>query len=110
MIKVLIHQTDQKKIDFFTVSGHADFAEYGSDIVCAGVSAVTFGTVNAIEELTKVVPIIEQGGEGGYLRCEIPEGLSKTNSEKIQLLLKGMLVSLQTIERDYNDYIKITFK
>ena len=28
--------------------------------------------------------------------------------EKVQLLLEGMVVSLQTIERDYGEYIKIT--
>ena len=38
------------------MSGHADFAEKGSDIVCAGASAVSFGIVNAIMSLTDVKP------------------------------------------------------
>jgi len=107
MIKVTIDYAPPERIASFTLSGHADFAKKGSDIVCAGVSAVSFGTVNAIMSLTDVNPEIEQGGEGGYLRCVIPEELSEDAHEKVQLLLNGMLISLQTIERDYGKYIKI---
>ena len=38
------------------------------DIVCAGASAVSFGAINAIHELTGVTPEIEQG-EDGFLNC-----------------------------------------
>ena len=106
MIKVIL-DAPQERITSFTLSGHADFAKKGSDIVCAGVSAVSFGTVNAIMSLTDVEPEIEQGKDGGYLRCVIPENLSSESEEKVQLLLNAMLISLQTIERDYGKYMKI---
>jgi len=91
------------------MSGHALFANHGNDIVCAGASAVSFGAVNSIIALTGVQPEIEQG-EDGFLRCVFPENLPEDIQEKVQLLLEGMIVSLQTIERDYGKYIKITFK
>ncbi|MFD0047858.1 ribosomal-processing cysteine protease Prp [Actinomycetes bacterium NPDC127524] len=106
MIKVTI-DAPQERIVSFTLSGHADYAKKGSDIVCAGASAVSFGAVNAIMSLTDVKPEIEQGGKGGYLRCGIPENISEESQEKVQLLLNAMLISLQTIERDYGKYIKI---
>lgn len=106
MIKV-VFDAPQERIASFTLSGHANFAKKGSDIVCAGVSAVSFGAVNAIMSLTDVEPEIEQGREGGYLRCTIPGNLSLESEEKVQLLLNGMLISLQTIERDYGKYMKI---
>ena len=34
------------------MDGHANHGEYGHDIVCAGASAVLFGSVNAILGLT----------------------------------------------------------
>ncbi|MFC4320939.1 ribosomal-processing cysteine protease Prp [Litchfieldia salsa] len=108
MIKVTIIRSPQGLIESFTMSGHANFAKRGQDIVCAGASAVSFGTVNAIEALTGVVPGIEQGGKTGFLRCDIPVGLEQEIAEKVQLLLEGMLISLETIERDYGQYIKIT--
>ncbi|MCU9614002.1 ribosomal-processing cysteine protease Prp [Caldibacillus lycopersici] len=110
MIYVTIQQTDEKYIQSFSVEGHANFAKHGSDIVCAGVSAVTFGAINAVEALTNVVPAVEQGGKGGYLQCTVPNNLPKETKDKVQLLLQGMLVALQTIEYDYSEYIKITFK
>ena len=64
MIKITINRNETGLIQSFTISGHADFAEKGSDIVCAGASAVSFGAVNAIMYLTGIKPEIEQGEEG----------------------------------------------
>ena len=36
------------------ISGHAGFAESGNDLVCAAVSGITFGLLNALDELTDV--------------------------------------------------------
>lgn len=109
MIRVAIHRTKSGMIQSFTMSGHADFADHGEDIVCAGASAVSFGAVNAVMKLTDVEPEIDRG-DGGYLRCTIPEDISTDVQEKVQLLLEGMVVSLKTIEQDYGEHIKITFK
>lgn len=104
MIKVKVVRTGER-ISSFSISGHADFARKGQDIVCAGVSAVAFGSVNAVMSLTTVEPIIKQAGkDGGFLEVHFPETESDA---KVQLLLEGMLVSLQTIERDYGKYMKI---
>jgi uncharacterized protein len=109
MIRVTINRTKSGNIQSFTMSGHAKFANPGEDIVCAGASAVSLGTVNAIEVLTGVVAEAKQG-EGGFLECVFPENLSDTTGEKVQLLLEAMVVSLQEIEKEYGKHIKITFK
>ena len=36
----------------FHINGHAMYAEAGSDIVCAAVSALVINTINSIEEFT----------------------------------------------------------
>ena len=48
----------------FTVTGHADHSERGTDIVCAAVSALVTSTVNGIENyvLTEIGTLYE--GEG----------------------------------------------
>ena len=109
MIKITINRNETGLIQSFTMSGHALFADHGSDIVCAGASAVSFGAINAIHELTGITPEIEQGEEG-FLNCRFPEHISDSVQENIQLLLKGMVISLQTIEEQYGEHIKITFK
>ena len=45
----------------FEISGHALSDVYGRDFVCAGASAVAFGAVNAIAQITGITPEIEQG-------------------------------------------------
>ncbi len=48
MITVDITVNDEGKVTDVIMDGHADHGEYGHDIVCAGASAVLFGSVNAI--------------------------------------------------------------
>ncbi|GER66200.1 hypothetical protein BpJC7_04660 [Weizmannia acidilactici] len=109
MIEVCIKRTEDGRISSFQMKGHANFAEYGQDIVCAGASAVSFGTVNAMMEVAGVEPEIRQS-KSGLLQCKIPAGLPEEASEKAQILLEGMVVSLQTIEREYGEFIHITFQ
>ncbi|WP_434414568.1 ribosomal-processing cysteine protease Prp [symbiont of Argiope bruennichi] len=40
---------NEKSILKISVSGHAGFNSYGNDIVCAGVSAVTFGFLEYLQ-------------------------------------------------------------
>ena len=108
MISITINRSESELIQSFIISGHAFFADRGKDIVCAGASAVSIGAINAVHALTGVTPEIEQGD--GFLRCVVPDKLSEDIHEKVQLLLEGMIISLQTIEEEYGEHIKITFK
>ena len=47
MIKVVV------KNDSITISGHANYDDYGKDIVCAAVSATVITTVNGILSIDK---------------------------------------------------------
>ncbi|WP_026906326.1 ribosomal-processing cysteine protease Prp [Paucisalibacillus globulus] len=109
MIKVTVIR-DNNQIKSFELSGHADSGPYGYDLVCAGVSSVSFGAVNAVLKLTDINLAIEQGNEGGYLHVTIPDSVDTELMEKVQLLFEGMIVSLETIERDYNQFITIQSK
>ena len=107
MIHVRIIKEPTGRISVFEMDGHANFAEHGQDLVCAGASAVSFGAVNAITQLTNIEPVIEQGADGGYLRVEFPV---TEQDAQVQLLLQAMIISLQTIELDYADFIKLIFE
>ncbi|MCZ8536158.1 ribosomal-processing cysteine protease Prp [Paenisporosarcina quisquiliarum] len=110
MITVTIEKDQSNHIHSFEMKGHADFAEHGKDLVCAAATAVSFGAVNAIAELTKVIPDVKQGQDGGFLKVSFPQDLNSPSNEQVQLIVQAMIVSLQTIEQDYGQYIKITFK
>ncbi|BFT74928.1 MULTISPECIES: ribosomal-processing cysteine protease Prp [Paenibacillus] len=98
---------DSPQIVSFVVEGHAEFDVPGKDLVCAAVSAVTFGTYNSIESLTGVIPIHEM--ERGFMDITIPDS-ARTVPEKwsqIQVILESMVVMLETIADNYGDYITI---
>ena len=47
MIKIVLTYKDNK-IDALEIKGHANSAEYGKDLVCAAVSAISVGGLNAL--------------------------------------------------------------
>ncbi len=93
------------RITGFRVEGHALFAESGKDIVCAGVSAVTVGTVNAAEALLGVE--LSANMESGLLDVTVPDELPEPKSTSLQLQLESMIVMLQTIEQSYGKHIRL---
>lgn len=109
MIYVTIERfaPDSPQISSFVVEGHAEYDVPGKDLVCAAVSAVTFGTYNSIESLTGVIPIHEM--ERGLMDVTIPESTRSLPEtwNKVQLILESMVVMLQTIADNYGDYITI---
>ncbi|WP_100404966.1 ribosomal-processing cysteine protease Prp [Bacillus solitudinis] len=107
MITVSIERNQSNDIVSFTMSGHADSGPHGHDLVCAGASAVSFGSVNAIAALCGVELDIDIENEGGFLRCLVPSELDPRTFEKVQLLLEGMRVALQSMAEEYSDYIEI---
>lgn len=105
MINVVFERNVDGTIHTFTMNGHAEFAERGKDLVCAGASAVSVGAVNAIAEICDVRLDVEM--EEGFLRCRVPEKLESGTYEKVQLLLEGLFYSLKTMEEQYGQFIRI---
>lgn len=101
----LFRRSDDRRIESFAVEGHAKYAKPGKDIVCAGVSAVTVGTVNAIEALTGLELPAEM--RNGWLRSDIPATGNPATDERVQLLLESMAVMLDTISESYGKYVVI---
>ncbi|OXM86845.1 ribosomal-processing cysteine protease Prp [Paenibacillus rigui] len=103
MIRVTIKRSPDGLIQSFRVKGHALYDEPGKDIVCAGVSAVTVGTVNAVEALLGLE--LQAKTKHGFLDVTVPDQLEAALSEKVQMLMESMVVMLQSIEQSYGAYI-----
>jgi uncharacterized protein len=107
MIQVKVSRDQERRIKAFTIKGHADSGPKGFDLICAGVSSVSFGAVNAVEGLCGFQLIVDQAEDGGYLHCQFPEGIDGSVRQKAELLLEGMIIALKTIETSYSKHIKI---
>ncbi|MBO8172553.1 MAG: ribosomal-processing cysteine protease Prp [Bacillaceae bacterium] len=108
MIKVQVTRNQNQEIDTITITGHAQFDEPGRDIVCAAVSAISFGLINSVEMLLdEELHVTMNEKEGGFLRISPPDRLNREKREKVLLLLEAMVASIQSVARDYSEYVQI---
>ncbi|MGM0213561.1 ribosomal-processing cysteine protease Prp [Enterococcus sp. AZ109] len=107
MIQGTFTRNEAGRIVSFELSGHAQSGEYGHDIVCAAVSALAISTVNGIDALAGTQPIIDANEvEGGYLYAELVSGLTQEQTNITQILLENLLLGLQAIEEENNQFIQ----
>ena len=86
--------------DGITVNGHANYAETGKDIVCAGVTALTQTLIRALEGLTK--DEIEYEVSPG--RADMRYGnLSKEG----KLLVDSFFIGVCQIADEFPDHVRI---
>ena len=82
------------------VDGHAGFADYGCDIVCASVSSILYTTVNAILGFdSKSIKVIDE-------KSFIINILS--NDDITIKLINNMIDLLKELEKQYPKNIKIS--
>ncbi len=111
MIHVEIQSTEDRKSYGFEISGHAYSGDPGKDLVCAGASAIAFGTVNAINSILQITPGIEQGEEGGFLSVVIdPSDLDSEIDAKLQIILQTMVTQVYTMVASYGEFIELKYK
>ena len=99
MITIRFRRQNGQFTGFSTV-GHAEFEEYGKDIVCAGVSALVINTINSIESLTGQEIITEEMGPEGIGRIEFL--MKAPLGEDANLLMKSLKMGLDGIADQYN--------
>ncbi|MFC0212586.1 ribosomal-processing cysteine protease Prp [Paenibacillus chartarius] len=106
MIQVtIVRRPSDGAIDSFRIEGHAEYDVPGKDLVCAAVSAISVGTVNAVEAVAGVVLPCEM--EVGLLDALVPLDLDSEQAARVQVILESMVVMLETIETSYSAYIHI---
>lgn len=99
MIKVLISVKDNN-IKQINIKGHADYDDYGKDIVCSSVSSITITTVNAILMFNK--NYISYNEKKDNFEIVVNE-----NNDIVNKLLQNMKNLLTELSQDYPKNIKI---
>ena len=100
MIKIQINKTDNR-YSSLEVSGHSNYDEHGKDIVCAGVSAIVTGGLNAltIQNKSKISCRVKDG----YVNVDVLD----IENDNLQKIMDVIIVQLKTIEESYKKNIKI---
>ncbi len=102
MIQVIIKEDNRKDIVYIQVKGHANSAEYGKDLVCAGVSTTCVGIANQLANMGFLNKYGSIELEEGYFKVEVHESM-----HDIQVVLETFETIMKTIELSYPKYIKI---
>ncbi len=97
--------TDNDRITGFSVSGHSGYAEAGSDIVCAAVSAVVAMAEATINEVCGAKAKVRVKGEEARVTLILP--VSCDEEDSVQAVLAGMMLYLCSLRDDYPDYIEV---
>lgn len=106
MTTVLIKKTDDG-YKGFTCTGHAGYAESGSDIVCSAVSVLVINTINAMEAFANERMEVIAGEEDGVIDVTFVNPVN----EKTKLLMDTMVLGLESIEKQYRKkYLRLKFE
>ncbi len=97
MIKIIVKKKDS--IEEVTIKGHANYNDYGKDIVCAAVSSISLTTCNAIISLEDS---IEYEEKNGLLNIKV-----KKKTDITEKLLNNMIEMLEELVQDYPKNIEI---
>lgn len=94
MIKVVYNDNTIK------ISGHADYAEYGKDIVCASVSSIITTAVNCVMNIDKDSITYQDDGKTIII--------TKINkNEVVNTIFTTMIDILKDLENQYKENIKV---
>ncbi|TDX49001.1 ribosomal-processing cysteine protease Prp [Orenia marismortui] len=103
MITININRNQEGNVVSFFGDGHAEYAEYGQDIVCAAVSAImqtaVFGLTNYLDFDINI------DVKDGWLKCKIDSNIAK--DLQVKSILETMVIGLKETEKSYSQYLKI---
>ncbi|KRK97981.1 hypothetical protein FD04_GL000958 [Secundilactobacillus odoratitofui DSM 19909 = JCM 15043] len=108
MIQAAFDYDNADRIIGFKLTGHADSAPYGSDIVCSAVSALSISTVNGLSTVASIEPVVvSKPDEGGFLSVRMPPVDDYIQDRISQALLQSFQNGLLDVEKQYSEYLRI---
>lgn len=99
MIQVSVKR-QSKSLLSLSIKGHAGVAKVGENLICAGVSSVSYGLLNAIDELApNTCDIII---DDGYIEISILKA-----TKNLDIIINTGIIQLRTMQESYPDLIRI---
>ena len=97
--------TENDRITGFSISGHSGYAEAGSDIVCAAISAVVTMAEATINDVCGAKAKVRVKDEQARITLTLPTSCDEEDA--VQAVLSGMMLTLISMREDYPDYIEV---
>ena len=106
MTTVIFHSAGGR-LDGFAVEGHSGYAEEGSDIVCAAISAAVGLTECTVNEVMGLGAAVKAKDASARISLKLPPALNEASDHLCQALLTGLLVYLQSLGEEYPDNLTV---
>ena len=107
MTNITIFRDKNQNVLGFECIGHAGFAGFGQDVVCAGISILVQNTINSIQTYTEEgfsCEAYEKSGDIRFHFSDVPE-------HDAALLINSMILGLQGIQSSYGKkFLRLQFK
>ena len=103
MIKITVRYKSTGEFDSLVSQGHANSAPHGQDLVCAAVSGILLGGINALK------------GKNFRLKSDEKTGIIELCNvgkmeERDSVVIDTIVLQLQAIERDNPKFMKISIE
>ena len=99
---------EEDRVTGFSISGHSGYAEEGSDIVCAAISAVVSMAEATINEVCGAKAKVRVKEADTRITLTLPTSCDE--EESVQAVLTGMMLTLCSLRDDYPDYIEVVME
>ena len=97
--------TEDDRITGFSVSGHSGYAEAGSDIVCAAITAVVTMAEATINDVCGAKAKVRVKEADARITLTLPTSCDEEDA--VQAVLAGLMLTLINMRDDYPDYIEV---
>ena len=96
---------EDDRITGFSVSGHSGYAESGSDIICAAITAIVTMAEATINDVCGAKAKVRVKDEQARITLTLPASCDEEDT--VQAVLAGMMLTLISMRDDYPDYIEV---
>ena len=96
---------EDDRITGFSVSGHSGYAESGSDIICAAITAIVTMAEATINDVCGAKAKVRVKDADARISLTLPTSCDE--EESVQAVLAGMMLTLCSMRDDYPDYIEV---
>lgn len=101
MIDVTL-KTKNDNVVGFNISGHADFDQEGSDIVCSAVTILAYSALNTLDQYVDSIEFVDEN--------EVMSLYSNEHNDQIDIIFTYFETGIQTLLGNYNEYINLHYE
>lgn len=105
MIKVTIARSSTGLFTGLKITGHAGYADFGEDIVCAGASALAETSVLGLVKVAGINPVV--ASKSGYFSLKFPDNMPESSLEKALCIVETLCLGLEDMAKSYPSHIRV---